>query len=334
MSNESEILGEEFLELSSNILATMPRLRPPVAYYTLDDIRGVQVFCEAEERISANKAEEIEQLCKAGNLFLNKRNYKTFARFLSSDLGIILVQENLDPAHTAHILYLALERELLAFFARPIDETFENLKKHTAILCEYIWADSARAFTLLQAMDYQHTLGRHSVNTCFMGIALFTLLAPEQLADSLLQNALGFLVHDIGMNHIPDFIRNKKGPLLNKEKMRVKEHTTSGLKSMQRLSAPYQEMLVCIEQHHERSNGSGYPRSLKEEAIHPVARICALADSFCAMRSNRVYAKAKNLDTTIAELATSPAYDKKCVNALFKVCGLAGLTNDESEAAG
>ena len=92
MSNESEILGEEFLELSSNILATMPRLRPPVAYYTLDDIRGVQVFCEAEERISANKAEEIEQLCKAGNLFLNKRDYKTFARFLSSDLGIILVQ--------------------------------------------------------------------------------------------------------------------------------------------------------------------------------------------------------------------------------------------------
>ena len=65
-----------------------------------------------------------------------------------------------------------------------------------------------------------------------------------------------------------------------------------------------------------------------------MARICALADSFCAMRSNRVYAKAKNLDTTIAELATSPAYDKKCVNALFKVCGLAGLTNDESEAAG
>ncbi len=333
MSNESEMYGVEFLELSPNILATMPRLRPPVAYYTLDDVRGMQVFCKAEERVPANKVEEIEKLCEEGNLFLNKQDYKTFSKFLSSDLGIILVQEDLDPAHTAHIFYLALERELLAFFARPIDETFENLKNHTAILCEYIWADSTRAFTLPQAMEYQHSLGRHCVNTCFMGIALFSLLSPELLPTSLLQTALGFLVHDIGMNHVPDFIRNKKGPLLNKEKMRVKEHTASGLKNLQRLSEPYEEMQVCIEQHHERINGSGYPRSLKGDAIHPVAKICALADSFCAMRSNRVYAKAKDLETTIAELATSPAYDKKCLNALLKVCDLAGLTS-ESGAEG
>ncbi len=325
MTQETEPIKEEFLQLSLNILGTMPRLRPPVAYYILNEIKGMQKICEAEERINVQKAEEIEKFCTQGDLFLNKQDYKTFAQYLSKDLGILLVQDDIDPKVAATTFYMALEREVLAFFAHTNDESFEELKKNMAILCEYIWADSARAFSLLQAMDYQHSLGRHSVNSCLLGIAIYTVMNQDKLASKLLEVATGLLVHDIGMNHVPDFIRNKKGPLLNKEKIRVKEHTTSGLKSMQRLTEPFEEMLVCIEQHQERINGSGYPRSLKEDAIHPIAKICALADSFCAMRSNRIYARSVPFDDAIGELMTNPGYDKKCINALLKVCDAAGL---------
>ena len=42
-------------------------------------------------------------------------------------------------------------------------------------------------------------------------------------------------------------------------------------------------------QHHERDDGSGYPRALREELIHPYAHICAVADVYSAMTTNRVY---------------------------------------------
>ena len=96
------------------------------------------------------------------------------------------------------------------------------------------------------------------------------------------------LMHDIGKIAIPESILNCSGRINDEEFTIVKQHVIIGeqlLISMQHSQA----LLDGIRFHHERYDGSGYPDGLKEEEIPVVARILAIADSYDAMTSERVF---------------------------------------------
>ena len=109
----------------------------------------------------------------------------------------------------------------------------------------------------------------------------------ERIAD--LQYAA--LLHDIGKIGIPDSILNKPTRLTDVEYAIVKSHTTMGGDILKdRITIGIAEDVA--RSHHERYDGSGYPRGLKGEEISEEARIVAIADAFDAMNSNRIYRKA------------------------------------------
>ncbi len=100
---------------------------------------------------------------------------------------------------------------------------------------------------------------------------------------------IGALLHDIGKVTIPDTILNKPGKLTSEEWERIKTHPTVGYDIIRK---QYDFSIVsahCAYQHHERPDGTGYPRGLKEESIHTVGRITAVADVFEAMTAIRPY---------------------------------------------
>lgn len=98
-------------------------------------------------------------------------------------------------------------------------------------------------------------------------------------------------LHDVGKIGIPDKILKKPGSLTPEEFEIIKLHTTIGSKILE--SDPRFKTLkagkIIAEQHHEKWDGSGYPKGLKEEEIHVFARIVAICDVFDAMTSDRVY---------------------------------------------
>lgn len=108
-------------------------------------------------------------------------------------------------------------------------------------------------------------------------------------------------LHDVGKIGIPDNILKKPGPLTPEEFEVIKLHTTIGARILS--SDPRFITLaagkVIAEQHHEKWDGSGYPRGLKGEDIHLYARIIAICDVFDAMTSDRVYRPAFTVDQTI-----------------------------------
>ena len=99
-------------------------------------------------------------------------------------------------------------------------------------------------------------------------------------------------MHDIGKVGIPDSILNKPGKLNDEEWEIMKTHTQIGKEV---LSGSLREVLnaarVVAYEHHEKWDGSGYPRGLEGESIHIFGRITALADVFDALGSNRCYKK-------------------------------------------
>ncbi len=96
------------------------------------------------------------------------------------------------------------------------------------------------------------------------------------------------ILHDIGKIGIPDGIINKPGRLTEEEFERVKQHPAIGAEILEGVTF-LESCRMILLQHHERIDGKGYPVGLKGEAIHPAAKVLAIADSFDAMTSNRPY---------------------------------------------
>jgi putative two-component system response regulator len=123
---------------------------------------------------------------------------------------------------------------------------------------------------------------------------------PEHRAE-LLFNAAP--MHDVGKIGIPDSILEKAGPLTPDEWSVVKRHPVIGAGIIGRHNNELLEMArVVALTHHERWDGSGYPRALRGEAIPLVGRIVAISDAFDALTSTRPYKQAWPVEEAVALL--------------------------------
>jgi len=100
-------------------------------------------------------------------------------------------------------------------------------------------------------------------------------------------------LHDLGKVAIPDSILNKPGKLTDEEFEIMKTHAQIGYDILKSSSSPIIKAAAIIaHQHHEKYNGTGYPRGLKGNQIHIYGAIVAVADVFDALGSDRIYKKA------------------------------------------
>ena len=108
-------------------------------------------------------------------------------------------------------------------------------------------------------------------------------------------------IHDVGKIAVPAEILAKPGSLSAMEFELIKAHPTTGFEILADVDfgIPVAEMVL---QHHERLDGSGYPRGLKGEEILPGARILAVADVVEAMSSHRPYRAALGMEAALAEV--------------------------------
>jgi len=132
---------------------------------------------------------------------------------------------------------------------------------------------------------------------------------------------LGAMLHDIGKMYIQPEILNKPGKLTEDEFELMKTHCQIGFDMLRKVYEIPLTVAHCAFQHHERIDGTGYPRGLKGEEIHKYAKILSVADVFDAVTSHRVYRPAllphRGLELLYAGVDTQ--LDRQQVS-LFKKC--------------
>lgn len=148
--------------------------------------------------------------------------------------------------------------------------------------------ESMIMLTHISAMD--DYLYHHSMNVCVYSTMLG--MAHGYSRDELMTLGIGALLHDIGKTQIPLELLRKKEPLSEKEYDLIKQHAVYGFQFLK--DEPNIPLIAahCALQHHERMDGSGYPRGLKGDEIHEYARLIGLVDSYDAMTTHRVYRNA------------------------------------------
>ncbi|MCG3718643.1 HD domain-containing protein, partial [Aliarcobacter butzleri] len=128
-------------------------------------------------------------------------------------------------------------------------------------------------------------------------------------------------MHDIGKVAIPDAILNKPGRFDENEREIMNTHAALGYEMLKHSNRPLLKMAAIVaNEHHEKWDGTGYPKGLKGENIHIYGRITALADVFDALGSHRVYKKAWD-DERIFNLFKEERgkhFDPKLVDIFFE----------------
>lgn len=126
-------------------------------------------------------------------------------------------------------------------------------------------------------------------------------------------------LHDIGKISTPDSVLLKPGKLNDLEYELIKDHLNAGYNLLSKIDA-YKEIADIIREHHEKYDGSGYPRGLKGDEIRPLSRIMMVADAFDAMTTNRIYKPRKSIQDAIDELEqlSSKSYHPEVVAAAKK----------------
>ncbi|EFG86456.1 diguanylate cyclase (GGDEF) domain protein [Clostridium carboxidivorans P7] len=127
------------------------------------------------------------------------------------------------------------------------------------------------------------------------------------------------LLHDIGKIAIPEDILNKPGKLTNEEWEELKRHPEIGYRILSSVN-DMSEIAEYVLAHHERWNGSGYPKGLKGEQIPLKSRIIAVADAFDAMISERPYKNSLSREEAVKELIKNAGvqFDPELVKIFVK----------------
>ncbi len=161
--------------------------------------------------------------------------------------------------------------------------------------------DAAGLFSYLHTIRKQDDYTfRHSINVASISgiLGKWIGLSGEKLKDLIFAG----LLHDIGKTQIPLEILNKPSKLTQGEMKIMKSHTIEGYKMLLKEPGTNEDILYGVLQHHEKTDGTGYPFGISGEQIHIFARIIAVADIYDAMTSDRVYRKKQTPFTVIEEI--------------------------------
>jgi len=129
-------------------------------------------------------------------------------------------------------------------------------------------------------------------------------------------------LHDIGKIGIPDALLRKPGALTEGEQRVMRTHTSIGARILGGSHVPLLQLAETVAvSHHERWDGSGYPRGLREYEIPLAGRIVAVADTFDAMTNDRPYRSARPAHVAIAALREQRGrhYEPRLVDALERI---------------
>ena len=154
----------------------------------------------------------------------------------------------------------------------------------------------------------------HQIRSAELARAIATEMGlPEETIEGIY---LAASIHDIGKLSIPAEILSKPTQLSDIEFLLVKEHPLHGYEILKNVQTDW-PLAEIVYQHHERIDGSGYPRNLKGEEILIEARILAVADVVEAIASHRPYRPALGVDAALEEISKNRGifYDSKVVDS-------------------
>ncbi len=280
--------GDEMLRCAAEILKNACREEDAIFRWGGDEF--VVILTQA-------KAGEVEAICKR----IKDKCCKRFVENVPVSMALGTATRDSSNKNMADVLKKA-EDEMYK------EKLLESRSARSSVLSALI--------NTLQAKSYETEAHTRNMQEMALKIGRQIKLSDSELS----RLELLITLHDIGKINIPEEILTKDKPLTQEEWKVIRKHPETGYR-IARLTEQFAPVAEEILAHHERWDGTGYPRGLKGTEIPLLARITALVDAFEVMTNGRPYKKALTQKEVVAEIkrCAGTQFDPQLVEAFFSV---------------
>jgi HD-GYP domain-containing protein (c-di-GMP phosphodiesterase class II) len=189
----------------------------------------------------------------------------------------------------------------------------------TGALVDSVLRNSTAMSLLVRMQKKDEYAGTHSLATSVWALVFGRHLGLDR--EALAAAGLGGLLLDVGKIKLPTEMLNKNGPLTNVERAHMQTHVEHSLEIIRQGGSVDQRVLDMVATHHERFDGSGYPKGLKGSQIPVFGRIGGIVDSYSAMTSTRAYAEAMSSYDAMREFTSlsDTLFRRRWSNSSFRL---------------
>jgi HD-GYP domain-containing protein (c-di-GMP phosphodiesterase class II) len=215
-------------------------------------------------------------------------------KLVPAELREAIHDKKLPPEQKSKIVYESSRILVERLFEDPKAENLHVAKQSIADVVDMILVEDATSRELLRLTSYDYYTYTHSVNVGVFSVMLAKELFKKSDAHDMHELGAAFFLHDIGKVRVNPAITKKPGKLTEREMMEMRSHALEGYEILSETNQLSEECKIIVMQHHEREDGSGYPKGLKGSEIHTYGRICCIADVFDALTADRSYKQRLN----------------------------------------
>ena len=249
----------------------------------------------------------------AKHVFVRSSDAGDISDYLESNLASLMANVDISDRAKTEILCQTTMQYVSELMGNP-NETMEDMarcKKLVKTLMAHMVSTENLLEVLKEVMSGSLYILSHSVH-----VAALTMLVHEKVfqidRDEMLDVGIGGLLHDVGMTFLSSDILDKPESLSEVEYAQVKNHPQLGHDFLKKFGVTSEISLSIVLHHHEKWNGSGYPRNFLENRTPRSAQVAAICDTYCALVAERPYRKAS---TTAKALSLIQSESGKCFSA-------------------
>lgn len=226
-------------------------------------------------------------------LYIEVKDETGYSRYLENHLQDILQDDTVNDDEKARILHFSAQSVIKEVLDNPhMDGAFKRSNAVVNTTVGYLIGQPGALRSLVQTASFDYSIYSHSVSGCVYSLALaqrLGLSSPPRLRDF----GSGALLRDVGMSQLDSSIAATPGDISGTQYEILKQHVILGEQLLREEGGMSIIALDVVRHHHERMNGTGYPDGLYGDQISPYARICAIADVFDALSTQRPHRDAR-----------------------------------------
>ena len=199
------------------------------------------------------------------------------------------LEEEMPRARETYFSALETTQEFLADARAGKEVNLPKVRDNVEDIIDSTFRNRDASLALIKLKTYDEYTLTHSLNVAVLSISMgcHVNYSREKIRDL----GLGAILHDLGKTQVPLNILNKRGPLNENEFNTIKSHPVVGANMLERTKKIPPKAISVARNHHERIDGSGYPKGLSGNDLDEFSIITGLSDIYDALTSDRVYRK-------------------------------------------
>ncbi len=279
-----------FHKIPVDLLHVGQRVDFPV-YFEHDE--KLTLFLRKRAIVSARQIKGLDVTGRRA-LYVRERDLKDVYRHAGRQLEMVLANPGIPSRVKASVFYVSSSDTMEKVFKDPRTETISEMKREVKSMVGHIMQNPVLMEDLFKITSHDYYTYTHCINVGIFATALaIRYYGRESVSLGDIEKlSYGFFLHDIGKAQISNAILNKPDRLSDDEWEQIKHHPQYGYNILMKAQHITDEAAYIALEHHEQYDGSGYPYGRLGNQIHPCARICAVADAFDALTTERSYKKA------------------------------------------